>query len=88
MPIDIVNTVYIHGDIHRSYCYGDDTPVKIVRRSLYSLEKELKQEGFMRINDFTLINTKFRIGTAPGRIITLKGGSKHKVSRQFWKHFM
>ncbi|WP_430817890.1 LytTR family DNA-binding domain-containing protein [Carboxylicivirga sp. RSCT41] len=87
MQINTSNTIYILGNVQNCYCIGDKMPHMLLRMPWQSIKEELKQDGFMQINDFTLINTKFIIHIKPGRIIILKGGSIHKVSRKFWKHF-
>lgn len=87
MQINYQNIIYIVGDSKNSFAVVDDKRVIEIGFSLYHLQVDLKDQSFMPINGFTIINTKYFVSKNPQRQITLKGGSIHKVSRNFWKHF-
>ncbi|NOU62271.1 hypothetical protein [Marinifilum caeruleilacunae] len=87
MQINYNNIIFIIGNTQSCFVFNVDSQVLKLERSLLSIYKEVKSNGFVQINDFALINAMFVVRKHSGRRITLKGGSIHKVSRKFWKYF-
>jgi hypothetical protein len=85
--VDFNTTVFIVGNVNGCFVFDTEGKVSILQCSLEIIQKNIDFPGFLKVNEFTLINTKFYTGKRPGRIISLKGGSIHKVLRNFWKHF-
>lgn len=85
--IDFNTIVFIVGNVKGCIVFDIDGEVSMLHKSLENIQKNIDFPGFLRANEFTLINTKYYAGKKPGRIINLKGGSMHKVSRNSWKHF-
>ena len=69
------------------FVFNIEGKISMLKNSLEYIQKNIDFPGFLKINEYTLINTKFYTGKKSGRIISLKGGSIHKVSRNSWKHF-
>lgn len=87
LQINYDEVTFIIGDIKACFVFDVDAHIKKVKSSLYSMYEKVKWYGFVQINDFTLINTKYIKHKQPGRLITLKSGGIHKVSRNSWKYF-
>lgn len=85
--IDFTTIVFIIGNAKTCFVFNIEGKFSMLKNSLEDIQKNIDFSSFLKINDFTLINTKFYTGKKPGRIISLKGGSMHKVSRNSWKHF-
>lgn len=87
MQVNYKNIVYVVGNNRGCFAYYENNQIAEIEDSLHCLLQKLKEQGFLKINDFTIFNTKYFIGKKPKRQINLKGGSIHKVSRNMWKHF-
>lgn len=87
MSINYENVIYIVGNFQSCFAFGIDKQVIEMKSSLYHLQQALKEQGFMPVNGFTIINTKYFLSKKDKRLISLKGGSIHKVSRKLWNHF-
>jgi hypothetical protein len=85
--VDFISIVFIVGNVKSCIAINIDGKVSMLKCSLEDIKKNIDYPGFLRVNEFTLINTKYYTGKRPGRLISLKGGSMHKVSRNSWKHF-
>ena len=87
MLVSYNDVIYILEDAKGRFAYGvDDLGIEL-HCPLNCLSEKLEPLGFLRINSFTLVNTRFVVGKKGKRLILLKGGSIHKVSRSIWKHF-
>lgn len=85
--INFNTIVFIIGNTQSCFVFGIDDKFLMLRCSLAGIQGMIESPGFLKINEYTLINTKFYASKKPGRLISLKGGSIHKVSRNSWKHF-
>ena len=72
MQINFENIIYIVGNSQSSFAVVDDQQVIEIGSSLYHLQNELKDQSFMPINGFTIINTKHFVSKNPQRQISLK----------------
>ena len=85
--IDFNIIVFIIGKANTCFVFDIDGKNLMLPCSLGDIQKNIDFPGVLKINQFTLINSKFYTGKKPGRLISLKGGSIHKVSRNSWKYF-
>ncbi len=88
MQVDYSNVICILGNVQSCFVCETNGTVSQVECSLAELQLKLKESNFIRVNNYTLINTRFVINSKSKRIINLKGGSMHKVSRKFRKCIM
>ena len=87
MQVNFNIIVFIIGNTQSCFVFYVDEKFSMLQCSLDGIRKVIDFPDFLKINEYTLINTKFYTGKKPGRLISLKGGSIHKVSRNSWKHF-
>ncbi|MGQ1948826.1 LytTR family transcriptional regulator DNA-binding domain-containing protein [Geofilum sp. OHC36d9] len=87
MSLEDLNILFVVGNAQSCFGFCVDNRVIEMQYSLFQLYDKLKEQDFIRINGYTIINTKYFIDKKQKRHIILKGGSIHKVSRNFWKHF-
>ncbi|WP_421920341.1 hypothetical protein [Marinifilum sp.] len=85
--IDFTTIVFIIGNAQGCFAFDIEEKVSMLQCSIEGVKRNIDFPGFLKINEYTLINSKFYTGKRSGRIISLKGGSMHKVSRNSWKHF-
>lgn len=85
--VDFNSMEFIIGNAQSCFAFDKDRKFSILKCSLYHLLETIEKPEWLRINDYTLINTKYCLGIKKGRTISLTGGSMHKVSRNCWKHF-
>ncbi len=88
MCLEDPNIIFVVGNSQRCFAFCVDNRVVEMRYSLFQLYDTLKELDFIKINGYTIINTKYFIDKRQKRQIILKGGSIHKVSRNSWKHFI
>ncbi|MDC1107021.1 hypothetical protein OAT16_09965 [Prolixibacteraceae bacterium] len=69
-----------------SYCVSVDIDGVVVKlnNNLANLISN-SDSYYIRINDFTIVNTKYIKNKSEGRTLSLKGGTVHRVSRTSWK---
>lgn len=87
MQINCDTVIFIIGNSQTCFVFGIDNRFSVEQGSVEDIWKTIDSSCFLRINDYTIINSKFYVNKEPGRLIKLKGGSIHKVSRNSWKHF-
>lgn len=88
MCLEDLNILFVVGNTQSCFAFGVDNRVIEMQYSLFQLYDKLKERGFIQINGYTIINTKYFIDKRQKRQIILKGGSIHKVSRNSWKQFI
>jgi len=79
--------VLIIGNTKCCFAFTQDRRIIKINYSFKTLESELSKDCFLRINDHTIINTKFYVDKQGKKEIIMKDGSIHKVSRQRWNDF-
>lgn len=78
--------VFIIGNSKCCFAFTSSHRIISIKCSLDVLDSEVSQ-NFLRVNYYTIINTRFFVKKSLKREITMKDGSVHKVSRQKWKGF-
>lgn len=80
-------TIFIIENAKCCFAFTQDRRIIKINCSFKTLESELSKDCFLRINDHTIINTKFYVDKQGKKEIIMKDGSIHKVSRQRWNDF-
>lgn len=88
MELDYQDILFIVGNNSKT-CFAImlDKPMVELKYSSLHVYSQLKDLGFIQINSFTIINTKYLVNKGGKRHVILKGGSVHKVSRNKWQNF-
>jgi DNA-binding LytR/AlgR family response regulator len=80
-------SIFFIGNSKCCFAFTLDHRIIKISYSLDVLDSELPKDCFLRINYYTIVNTKFLVHKNEKREIIMKDGSIHKVSRQKWKAF-
>ncbi len=84
MECMIKNTVFIIGNKLGTFSHFKDKKIKKSNIPIC----ELKNEGLIKINHYTLVNARLVIKRLKSRHIQLMDESVHKVSRASWRNFI
>lgn len=87
MELNSENIIFVLGNSRDCFGFCIRNHVSEYGYNLTEMLDMLRDFNFVRINRFTIINTKYIEYKISKRCIALKGGSIHKVSRNFWKQF-
>gem|GEM_PF-4391264 len=79
--------IFFTGNSKCCFAFTSNHRIMKINCSLDILDSELPKDCFLRINYYTIINTRFFVDKNVKREIVMKDGSVHKVSRQKWKGF-
>lgn len=79
--------IFIVGNGKCCFAFTLNNKIRKIKCSLDVLDSDLSEDCFLRINYYTIINTRFYVGKQGKKEIIMKDGSIHKVSRKQWNGF-
>lgn len=79
--------VFVIGNSKCCFATMQNQKITKIKCSLDVIDSDLSGNCFLRINYYTIINTRFYVGKQGKKEIILKDGSVHKVSRKRWNDF-
>lgn len=87
MQINFENIIYIIGNQNSCFAFNTDKSITEIKESVKKLCCKLKEQNYIQVNNYTLINTKYYVLKENKQRIKMSDSSLHKLFRRQYKNF-